>query len=349
MAVTSNATFREHECTIAEAAVLLELYTDAGNATMLHGPPGLGKSDIVRQLGAKKGRTVIDFRLNIREPVDMRGIPMPDEKTGTTVWYVPSELPQVERDGEFGYLFLDEINTASPQMMAVSFGLVLDRKVGDYTLPAGWVIIAAGNRVSDKAAAQRMPTALRNRFAHVNVAPDVPAWCTWAVANDIAPELIAFQRLRHGENGGKGILHVMPQLDQNAYPTPRSWAGCSKFVNAPKQHRMRLFAGLVGDAYAAEFDGFIDLYHSLGSLEAIILDPTGAKLPTEPSTRYAVCTGLARLAKKENIDAVVTYANRLPRESQVLVIHDATTRDAGLKNTVAYGKWAVANQDITIQ
>ena len=112
---------------------------------------------------------------------------------------------------------------------------------------------------------------------------------------------------------------------------------------------MRLFAGHVGDSYAAELDGFIDLYHSLGSLEEIILDPTGAKVPVEPSTRYAVCTGLARLAKKENIDAVVTYSNRLPRESQVLVMHDATTRDAGLKNTVAYGKWAVANQDITIQ
>ena len=339
----------EHECTIAEAAVLLELYTDSGDPVMLWGAPGLGKSDIVRQLGAAKGRTVIDFRLNIREPVDMRGIPMPDEKTGTTRWYVPDELPKVERDGEFGYLFLDEINTASPQMMAVSFGLVLDRKVGDYTLPPGWVIIAAGNRVSDKAAAQRMPTALRNRFAHIVVTPDIDAWCNWANANDIAPELVAFQRLRRGENGGKGVLHVMPQLDQNAFPTPRSWARCSKYVGAPAQHRLRLFAGHVGDAYAAEFDGFIDLYRSLGSLEEIIRDPQGAKVPTEPSTRYAVCTGLARLTTKANINAVVEYAKRLPRESQVLVMHDATTRDGNLRNTAAYGAWAVENQDLVIQ
>ena len=141
----------------------------------------------------------------------------------------------------------------------------------------------------------------------------------------------------------------MPKGDENAFPTPRSWTKCSKYVNAPKAHRMRLFAAHVGDAYAAEFDGFIELYRSLGSLEDIVKDPAGAKVPTEPSTRYAVCTGLARLATKTNIDAVVTYAKRLPRELQVLVIHDATTRDAGLKNTKAYGAWAVENQDLTIQ
>jgi len=339
----------ERECTIAEAAVLLELYASADDPVMLWGPPGLGKSDIVRQFGVKSNRKVIEFRTNIREPVDVRGIPVPNEATGTTKWFVPDELPQVERDGEFGILFIDEINSGSTQMMAVMFGLVLDRKVGEYTLPPGWVIVAAGNRVSDKAAAQRMPTALRNRFAHVVVAPDVDAWCVWANQNDIAPELVAFQRLRRGENGGKGVLHVMPTLDQNAFPTPRSWARCSKFVGAPAQHRMRLFAGHVGEAYAAELDGFIELYRSLGSLEDIVRDPQGAKVPTEPSTRYAVCTGLARLANKANIESVVEYSKRLPRESQVLVMHDATTRDAGLKNTAAYGRWAVENQDLSIQ
>jgi hypothetical protein len=141
----------------------------------------------------------------------------------------------------------------------------------------------------------------------------------------------------------------MPALDQNAFPTPRSWAKCSKYVSAPKAHRLRLFAGHVGDAYAAEFDGFIDLYQSLGSLDDIVANPTTAKVPTEPSLRYAVSTGLARMTTKSNIDAVITYANRLNSESKLLVIHDATTRDASLKNTAAYGKWAVEHQDLTIQ
>jgi dynein-related subfamily AAA family protein len=334
---------KEHECTIAEAALLLEILTDADDAVMIWGPPGVGKSDIVRQLGAKKKRKVIEFRTNIREPVDVRGIPVPCEKTGTTRWFVPDELPQVDRDGAEGYLFIDEINTGSPQMMAVMFGLVLDRRVGEYELPPGWKIVAAGNRVSDRASAQRMPTALRNRFAHIFVIADVKAWADWANANAVAPELVAFIRLR------RDFLHVMPKGDENAFPTPRSWTRCSKYVGAVAVHRLRLFASHVGDAYASELDGFIELYKSMGSLEDIIQNPADAKLPTEASTRYAVCTGLARLATRKTMPAIIQYAERLPRESQILVIHDATTRDESLKNTAAYGKWAVANQDLVIQ
>jgi len=334
---------KEHEGSIAECAELMEIQAKAGDPVMLWGPPGVGKSDAVRQMGARFSCKVIDIRLNIREPVDLRGIPVPNTKTQTVTWYTPDELPQVERDGEEGILFLDEINTASPAMMAVAFGLVLDRKVGDYELPAGWVIVAAGNRVSDRAAAQRMPTALRNRFAHHVVMPDVNAWADWANTNGIAPELVAFLRLR------RDLIHVMPKGDENCFPTPRSWARCSKYVSTSPKHRMRLFASHVGMAYAAELEAFIQLYRSMGDLADIIKDPRGAKVPTEPSHRYAVCTGLARMATKENFGAILAYADRLPRESAILVAHDATLKTPSLKNTAAYGKWAVANQDLTIQ
>jgi len=336
-------TSKEHECTIAEAAILLELLCDNGDPVMLWGPPGVGKSDIVRQMTERRNEKLIEFRTNIREPVDVRGVPVPDPLTGTTRWFVPDELPQVERDGATGTLFIDEINSGSQQMMAVMFGLILDRRVGDYVLPPGWRIVAAGNRVIDRAAAQRMPTALRNRFAHIHVKTDLAAWCDWATRNKMAPELVAFLRLR------SQLLHVMPKGDENAFPTPRSWARCSKYVHAPRAHRMRLFAAHVGDAYAAELDGFIDLFHSLGSLDAIIADPENAKLPDDASTRYAVCTGLARLATRKSFPAIIQYANRLPRESQILVVHDATIMDDTLKNTAAYGKWAVENQDLMIQ
>jgi hypothetical protein len=335
---------KEHECTIAEAAILLRVLTDEGDPVMIWGPPGVGKSDITHQMGKETSRKVIEFRTNIREPVDVRGIPVPCEKTGTTRWFVPDELPQVARDGEKGILFIDEINTGSPQMMAVMFGLVLDRKVGEYELPPGWVIVAAGNRVSDRASAQRMPTALRNRFAHLYVVPNVDAYCDWANANGVPPELVAFVRLRRDD-----VLHVMPKGDENAFPTPRSLTRAAKYVHKPRGIRLRLFAAHVGDAVAAELDGFIDLYHSIGSLEDILKDPTNAPVPTEPSIRFATCTGLARLATKATMPAVCKYAERLPRESGMLVVHDATHRDGALKNTAAYGKWAVAHQDMTIQ
>lgn len=332
---------REYECDIGEATTLLELLTEENDAVMLWGTYGIGKSSIVRQLGERKKRKVITFMLSIREPVDMRGIPVTDPKTKTTVWYSPSELPQVERDGEEGYLFLDEINTA-PQMMPVAMQLVLDRKVGDYVLPPGWRIIAAGNRIGDRAAAQRMPTALRNRFAHIFIKPDVKAWCDWANQNNVAPEFVAFVRL-------KQIIHVAIKGDENATLTPRSGVAASKYVNAPRKHRMRLFSAHIGDAFGAELDAFIELYRSIGSLEDIIANPATAKVPSEPSLRFAVCTGLGRLATRKTLPAIIEYAERLPRESQILVVHDATTRDESLMNTKAYGEWAVKNQDIIVQ
>jgi len=339
-----TALLNEIECSIAEAAVMLEILTDGGDPAMLWGTFGIGKSAIVHQLGAKKKRKVIEYRVNLREPVDVRGIPVPDLNTGTTRWLVPDELPQVERDGEFGYLFLDEINTGSPQMMAVMFGLVLDRRVGDYVLPDGWQIIAAGNRMSDRAAAQRMPTALRNRFAHLFCAPDVNAWATWANANGVAPEMVAFIRLR------RELIHRMPRGDENAVPSPRSLTRAAKYIAVDNvAQRQKLFAAHVGADVAGELNGFIELYQSLGSLDDIVADPENAKVPTEPSQLYAVCTGLARLATRKNWAQIVKYAERLRGEHQVLLVHDAVMRDPKLKETSAYSKWAVANQGALLQ
>jgi AAA domain (dynein-related subfamily) len=345
MNMQMNAALRnEVECTIAEAAILMELLLDGGDSVMLWGGPGLGKTSVVYQLGARRRWKVIEFKTNIREPVDVRGVPVCDPVTKKTVWFVPDELPQVERDGEFGILLIDEINTGTSQMMAVMMGLVLERRIGDYVLPAGWKIVATGNRVSDRAAAQRMPTALRNRFAHIVVLPDVDAFCDWGTVNGVPVEAIAFIRLR------RELIHVMPKGDENAFMTPRSFTKASKYVTAPRNVRRKLFATHVGNAAAGEFDAFIDLYHSFGSIEDAVNNPTTAPVPTEASLRYAVCTGVARMATKANFGKVMTYVKRLNhRESELLVMHDATLRDASLKNTAEYGAWAIANQDLILQ
>jgi MoxR-like ATPase len=334
---------QEYHVTMDVAVQLLEELTEAGDKVMLWGSPGIGKTSIVEQLGARKNRKVITFIASLREPVDVRGIPVTDPLTKTTVWYVPSELPQVERDGEEGYLFLDEINAGSQQMMSVMMGLVETGIVGDYHLPKGWRIVAAGNRVSDRAVAQRMPTALRNRLAHIFIVPDVPAFAKWANKNGIAPELVAFVRMF------EKYLHMMPKGDENAFPTPRSLVKAAKYINAPKHLRLRLFAAHIGDAVAGEFDAFIDLYRTIGTLDGIVADPDGSPIPTEPSIRFATCTGLARIATRKTLPNIIKYAERLPREPQILVVIDATDRDESLKNTAAYGAWAVKNQDVLLQ
>ena len=346
MATTSML---EREHTMAVAEKLLDAYLDANQSAFVWGPPGVGKSMVVRNAARRRKWGFIDKRLNLCEPVDMRGIPVPNLETGTTRWFTPDELPQVLRDGEYGILFLDEMNTASPQMMAVALGLVLDRKVGEYTLPPGWRVVAAGNRSKDKATVTRMGTPLKDRFAHITVKPDVDSFADWATDNNVSPVLVAFLRLR------PTLLHVMPNGDENCYPTPRSWVAAAEHLDADKSIRQLLFAGIVGDTYATEFDGFIDLYRSLGDITNIIKNPTTATLPSEPSTRFAVCTALARMATKKNFESIMTYVKRIQahgvphKESQSLVVHDATRRDETLKNTPTYVEWIVDNQAMTLQ
>jgi hypothetical protein len=339
----TTLSLNETEVTIDVAADLLFSLTEAGDPVMLWGLPGIGKSDIVHQLGARTNRKVIEFHAGLREPVDLRGVPVPDTASGTTKWFTPDELPQVERDGAEGYFFADEINQANPQMQAVLAGLILYGRIGDYQLPPGWRVVAAGNRVGDRAAAQRMPTHLRNRFAHLFITPDVEAWAKWANKNGVRPEIVAFVRLR------RELIHQMPKGDENAFPTPRSLTKSGKHVDAHPAFRQKLFAAHIGDAAAGELEGFIQLYRSIGTLDGIIADPQGATVPTEPSIRYAVVTGLGRLATRKTFPAIVTYAKRLPRESQILVVHDATERDPALKNTPTYGEWAVEHADLTVQ
>jgi hypothetical protein len=332
-----------HEVSIDRAAILVRQLIEQKDSVHLWGKPGIGKSEVVHQIGASLGWKVIEFRANLREPVDCRGIPVADIKTGVTRWLVPDELPRADRDGEFGILFLDELNTASIQMQAALFQLVLERKLGDYTLPPGWVIIAAGNAVSDRAAAQRMPTALRNRFAHIFIVPSVEAWAKWAAVNGVAPEMVAFVRFR------RELLHRMPAGDENAFPTPRSLTRAAKYVHAPIEFRKELMAAHVGYDVAGEIEGFLQLYASIGSLENIILHPDKADVPTEPSMRFAVCTGLARLATRKNFKSIATYADRLNREGQMVLMHDATARDAKLKETAEYSAWAIKNQNVIMQ
>ena len=334
----------EYELAADEAAIMLEILTDDGEPVFLWGTTGIGKTDLTKQLGLKKGRKVMEFHAALRETVDLRGIPVPDLTTGKTVWLVPNELPQVERDGEFGYLFLDEFNQASPQMQAVLAGLVLYGVVGEYHLPKGWIVIAAGNRVSDRAAAQRMPTHLRNRFAHINVVPDVEAWSRWAAANGVDPKLVAFVRFR------RELLHRMPRGDENSFPTPRSLTKAAKFVKvANSARRQKLFASLIGYDVAGELNGFIELYNSITGLDDIIANPTKAKVPTEPSQKYATFTGLARKATRANFPAIMQYADRLDDEGQMILVHDATIANPKLKETAAYSNWAVKNQGLILQ
>lgn len=337
------------EVTLEIASQILEFNLEQNKPTFLWGAVGVGKSSIVHQvakrrqeaLGKDKKFGMIDFRAILRDPVDLRGLPaVAGDKAK---WLVPDDLPQVERDGEEGILFMDELNAAPPSMQAACFGLVLDRKVGNYTLPPGWRIVAAGNRLSDRAAAQKMPSALANRFSHIDVVHDVDTFVKYGLDVGIPPQMLAFVRFR------PALLHKM-NGDDKAFPTPRSLEQAAKSISAPKAIRLHTLSGDIGDNAAGELEGFLRVYEALPSIESVISNPNTAKVPSgdEISARYAIVSALAAKADKSNFDNIMLYANRMPREFATMLIVDATRRDNTLTHTAAFVQWAKDNADVTM-
>jgi len=328
--------------TIETAADLLKECITEGISPFFWGAPGIGKTEMVRQVAKELGIGCRTFIASIKQPVDLAGIPVPDLKNKTAVWLRPSDFPNEERDGKRGIFFVDEINTSVPSMQAACFQLIQERRVGDHYLGDGWIPVGAGNRMSDRAAAQRMPSALKNRFAHFNVEPDIEAWAKWANTQGIDPYLVAFLRFR------PGLLHAMPQNDDNSYPTPRSWVKAAKFLNRPTATRLHLITSLVGQGPATEFEAFLRVAHSLPTLSEIESDPMTAKLPTDPAGKYAAASMLARSANRKNFPILAAYASRLGREFEVLAMVDAVKRQPDLTNTSTFASWATANQDVQI-
>lgn len=324
----------------AAAYEMFEIYYNAGIESMLWGPPGVGKSSLLLQFTTSLSMGLIDFRASTRDPVALMGLP--DTAGDTTRWKVPDEFPKVDRDGERGILFLDEINVASPAMQAACYGLVLDRRVGEYRLPEGWMVMCAGNRQSDRAAAQRMPSALANRLAHIDLDPDVDTTTAYFIKKDYSPILVAFLRWR------PALLHDMSTPDLRAFPTPRSWEEVAKVCDLPASQRSRAVSGIVGEGAAAEFEGFVRVYQGLPSLDLVLANPNSAPVPTDPAARFAIASGLARKVKANTIANGMAYMQRLPTEFEIMFTVDAVRRDPGLSHTDAFVEWSTRNQDVIL-
>jgi len=244
------------------------------NSLMIWGPPGVGKSSIVKDVAEGNNLELIDLRLSQLSPTDLRGLPgIKDEKSK---WYVPEFLPSKGS----GVLFLDEINMAPPAMQGVAQQLILDRKVGNYTVPKNWFVWAAGNRKEDKAAVFEMPSALSNRFIHLDITPDWKCFNDWGLANGLSEQILAFLSFR------PALLHKT-DINSPSWPSPRSWAAADKLYKAGLS--VEPAVGVVG----AEFDAYTSLYTTLPDFELILNGKSKDQFPKDPSKRYAIITGLS--------------------------------------------------------
>lgn len=300
------------------------------------GGPGIGKSAVVRQLAASLEVPLQDVRALLLDPVDLRGLPYLGSD-GRSKWATPDFLPQ---DGS-GILFLDELNAAPAMIQASCYQLVLDRKLGEYTLPNDWAIVAAGNRDSDRAVTTRMPTPLRNRFVHLEFEVDAQEWSEWAIQAGIRAEVIAFLRFR------PEVLSLFDR-DANAFPSPRSWEFVSRMLDSTPDRSIEheLFAGAVGTGAATEFSAFLRMFRELPNIDAILLNPLLEPVPENAAAQYAVASALARCASDLNFDRICLYLERMPTEFRVLCVRDASLREPGIRHTPSYTKWAIENHHI---
>jgi len=325
----------------------------AHTPVMLWGPPGVGKSQIIAQIARAHGVNLIDVRLSQMEPTDLRGIPF---RVGKRVeWSVPSLLPDAARHGAGGILFLDEITSAPPTVTAAAYQLILDRRLGEYRVPDGWVIFAAGNRYGDRGVAYVMPSPLANRFTHYEIDPNLDDWVAWAHAAGIDPRVIAFLRFRPDL-----LFDFKPAQNPVAFPSPRSWEyahrALAKFSGEPALLLDALQA-CVGAPAGVEFKAFVENMDRLPDIDAIVRGE-GAEVPPGVDLQYGVAAALVRRAVQVRelshatlvYGYILKYARTFPqREMGVMLVTDLH-RSIGkpLIGVPEFAEWAASITDLML-
>ncbi len=302
------------------------------------GPPGIGKSSIVKQIANDHDYEFIDLRLSLLDPTDLKGIPFFDKENNQAVWASPNFLPKDQNSK--GILFLDEINTAVPSVQASAYQLVLDRKVGDYQLPDGWSIIAAGNRENDRGVTYRMPPPLANRFVHLEMEVDFEDWKNWAFKNSINSSVIGYL------NFDKSKLFAFdPIKNERSFPTPRSWEYVHKILHTNLQESLlhEAISGAIGTQNSVDFLAFKKVMNKLPNIQSIIDGELKQIKEEDTKVLFALCAGLVNALKsaqkKESIDYVVLFSLSLPSEFAIMLIKDLQKSGFNVENTVHWDKW----------
>lgn len=268
-------------------------------AVFIHGAPGIGKSDIVRQIGAAMNRPVYDIRLALMNPVDLRGIPMVVD--GQTQWLPPCFFKTAEN----AILFFDEFPAAPPAVQAAAYQIVLDRQIGEFKLPDSCDIIAAGNRTEDKGINHQMAPALRNRFVHLNVEPDLDTWKNWALSNNIHSDIVGYLNFTPGD-----LFKFDRSTTAGNFPTPRSWARLSDALHMMQSDpafsgmdtNQAIISGYLGAGTAISFLAFRKIAKTIPNARAIVeKGDMSVRVDSEkPDLLFAFCAALVNLAINNN-------------------------------------------------
>lgn len=320
-------------------------------SVMLWGPPGVGKSQAVRQIAkeienaTKKEVHVTDVRLLLFNPIDLRGIPTSNADKTLAVWLKPQIFQMDPSDNLVNILFLDEISAAPQSVQAAAYQITLDRIVGEHKLPDNCIVIAAGNRTTDKSVAFKMPKALANRLMHIEVEGSFKSWKEWAITSGINDKVIGFLSFRQNY-----LMGFDSSSDDLAFPTPRAWEMVSNLLNGISDDvddMYSLIAGIVGSGVAVEFRTWAKVYKDLPSIEDIF-DGKMPKMPQNTDAMYALTASMTCYARthKDNIGRIansIRYADKMPPDFSAVLLKDYMYIEKNFKQTLMtipeFSKW----------
>lgn len=308
-------------------------------SVMLWGPPGVGKSQAVRQIAGyieqKTGKktAVTDVRLLLFNPIDLRGIPTANADKTLAVWLKPKIFQMDESDDVVNILFLDEISAAPQSVQAAAYQITLDRVIGEHRLPDNCIVIAAGNRTTDKSVAYKMPKALANRLLHIDVEMSFKSWRSWAVDHGVNPMVIGFLTYRSDE-----LMCFDAASEELAFATPRSWEMVSNILNHVNNNITDVFsliAGLVGVGTATEFRTWCNVYKNLPDVRDIFAGK-GATVPKKTDELYALVAAMTAYASRHRdemsmIENSLSFAEHLPPDFSVVLIKNYMCIEKGYR------------------
>lgn len=280
------------------------------------GQPGIGKSELVAEVAKAQNRPLIDIRLPLMEPTDIRGIPylaevkvydskgnlLRDENNVPVMdkefrWSTPSDLPTDEASRAL--VFFDEMSAAPPSVQAATYQIILNRRIGNYQLPEEAVIVAAGNRVKDKGVAYNMPMPLANRFTHLTLDVDADDWKEWATLNRIHKDIVGYISFQPGD-----LNQFNPSVDGYAFATPRSWYFVSELLqemgpdgklvdtNLPSDVLGDMVKGTIGEGVGIKFLSYRKQAANLPHAKDVLSGKVKKLASKQIDVMYALTTAL---------------------------------------------------------
>ncbi len=320
-------------------------------SVMLWGPPGVGKSQAVRQIAkrieesTRKRAVVTDVRLLLFNPIDLRGIPTANADKTLAVWLKPQIFQMDDSDDVVNLLFLDEISAAPQSVQAAAYQITLDRVVGEHRLPDNCIVIAAGNRTTDKSVAYKMPKALANRLLHIDVEMSFSSWKNWAINKGINPLVIGYLTYRE-----EALMGFDAASEDLAFTTPRSWEMVSNILNQVNNSIVDVFnliAGLIGVGTATEFSTWCNVYKNLPDVEDIF-DGKGSIVPKKPDELYALAAAMTAYASKhrdemDRIENSLAFAEKFPPDFSIVLMKNYMGIEKGYREKLmrcpTFTKW----------